>query len=410
MTVATVDRLGNVGYPGGLLSRVLVLSSEFPPGPGGIGTHAYHLARELHRHGWDVTVASPQELAEQPAITEFDQRQPFAVHQLKQFGPPPVRLAYRMATVSSLIRRSSPHVIVASGERMVWLAALLQRIHGIPYLAVGHAMEFNVPARWQRTITRHSFERAAAVVCVSEYTRSHMERAGIAARASAVIPNGADDERFGLVDAQAAAAFRTSRGLGQAPLLITVGSVHERKGQDVVIRALPRVIERFPDVQYVMVGMPYRRDAFMNLARELGVADHVHVLGVVDAAEVVRALNAADLFVMASQHTPNGDFEGFGIAVVEAALCGRAAVVSDNSGVVEAIEPGETGLVATISDPRSTADRIIELLADRPRLAAMGQLARKRALATKTWQQRGVEYHQLLRGLVETARPARTSH
>lgn len=410
MIIATVDPPENVGYPRGLLSRVLVLSSEFPPGPGGIGTHAYHLARELHRHGWNVTVASPQELAAQSEIASFDRCQPFAVHQLKQFGPPAARLAYRMATISSLIRRTSPHVIVASGERMVWLAAMLERIHRVPFLAVGHAMEFNVPAHWQRALTRRSFERAAAVVCVSQYTRSHMERAGIAARASTVIPNGADDERFGVVAPEAAAAFRTTHQLDGGRLLITVGSVHERKGQDVVIRALPRILERFPDVQYVMVGMPYRRDPFMRLAHQLGVADHVHVLGVLEASEVVCAINAADLFVMTSQHTANGDFEGFGIAVVEAALCGRAAVVSDNSGVVEAIEDRETGLVATISDPRSTADRVIELLADRPRLDAMGQLARVRALATKTWQRRGVEYHQLLGRLVETARAARTSH
>ncbi|MBV8762206.1 MAG: glycosyltransferase family 4 protein [Deltaproteobacteria bacterium] len=392
------------------MPRVLVLSSEFPPGPGGIGTHAYHLARELHRHGWDVTVASPQEMAEQAAISAFDRQQPFAVHQLKQFGPSAVRLAYRMATVSTLIRRSPPDVIVASGERMVWLAALLERLHHIPYLAVGHAMEFNVPARWRRAVTRRSFGRAAAVVCVSEYTRSHMVRAGISARASAVIPNGADDERFGLVEAEATARFRDKYRLGTGPLLITVGSVHERKGQDVAIRALPRVLDRFGDVHYAMVGVPYRREQFMTLARELGVEDHVHILGVLPADEVVCALNAADLFVMTSQHTPNGDFEGFGIAVVEAALCGRAAVVSDNSGVVEAIEPGETGLVAKISDPVSTADRLIELLADRPRLAAMGQLARKRAVETKTWQRRGVEYHQLLQRLVGTSDPARTSY
>ncbi|MDX2091173.1 MAG: glycosyltransferase family 4 protein [Kofleriaceae bacterium] len=185
---------------------------------------------------------------------------------------------------------------------------------------------------------------------------------------------------------------------------MTVGSVHERKGQDVVIRALPRILEKHPDVHYVSVGQPYKQAAFSALARELGVDHKVHFLGVLSPDEVVCALNAADLFVMTSQHTPNGDFEGYGIAVVEAALCGRAAVVSDGSGVCEAIEPGETGLVARISDPVSTAERINELLSDPARLATMSARARERALAEKTWEVRCETYHRVLQDLVEVQR------
>lgn len=346
-----------------------------------------------------MTVAAPQEMADESTVAKFNAPLPFEMVRLKQFGSAPIKLGYRLVVVAALLRRIRPTLIVASGERMVWLASILGPLHRIPFVAVGHAMEFNVPARWQRAVSRRSYEAAACVVCVSQYTRSHMERFGITALSDAVIPNGADDTRFRVLPAEEARRFRQARGLEHATILITVGSVHERKGQDVVIRALPRILERFPEVHYVMAGVPYRRDRFGELAAQLGVAEHVHFLGVVDPAEVVRALNAADLFVMASQHTPNGDFEGFGIAVVEAALCGRAAVVSDNSGVVEAIEPGETGLVSTISDPVSTADRIIELLSDRGRLTKMERLATTRAAAEKTWEHRGAQYDELLRAV-----------
>lgn len=384
------------------MPHVLLLSSEFPPGPGGIGTHAHQLAVQLHQRGWTVTVATQQELADEVAIRAFNQQQPFPIHTLKQFGPAPVKLAYRLAVASALIRRRRPDLIVASGERMVWLAAALRSVHRIPLVAIGHAMEFNVPSRWQRAATRRSFEAATAVVCVSEYTRGQMERSGIRPRISEVIPNGADESRFRLLPTSEGLAFRRARGIpDDAHVLITVGSVHERKGQDVMIRALPRVVEKFHDVRYVMAGVPYRRDAFMALAAKLGVSEHVQFLGVVDAGEIVRALNAANMFVMTSQHTPNGDFEGFGIAVVEAALCGIPAVVSDGSGVVEAIEDGETGLVARISDPSSTADRVIELLGDRTRLFNMGQLARERALHSKTWTRRGAQYDELFRRILD---------
>ena len=341
-----------------------------------------------------------QEIAGEDSISAFNRGVPFALERFRQIGPGPVKLAVRFAAVSRRIRRDRPDLIVASGERMVWLAALVERTHRVPYVAVGHAVEFNVPARWQQAATKLAFERAAGVICVSEFTWNQMRRRGIQPRAGRVIPNGADATRFAPASREAAAQFREAHGLTGATVLLTVGSVYERKGQDVVIRALPRIIAAHPDVHYVSIGPPYRRDAFVELARTLGVADRVHFLGIVDSAELLRGLSAADLFLMTSQHTPDGDFEGYGIAVVEAALCGLPAIVSDGSGVIEAIEPGETGLVATESDPVSTAEQTIALLSDRNRLARMGELARSRALGGKTWAARGEAYDVTLRSIL----------
>jgi len=382
------------------LPKVLVLASEFPPGPGGIGTHAHQVALHLHAHGWEVEVCAPQDLTMDEAIRAFNRELPFTVHRLSRFGRGPIKLGHRLAVVSGHVRRARPDVLVASGERMVWLGAALHYVHRVPLVAVGHAMEFNRHPRWEYALTRRSFEAALGAVCVSNYTWSRMEGCDIRVRDGAVIPNGADDQLFRLLPEEAAREFRRAHGLEDAAILITVGSVHERKGQDVVIRALPRVLEHVPNAHYVMVGMPYERDRFTALARELGVAHRVHFLGKLDNEQLVQALNAADLFVMASKHTPEGDFEGFGIAVLEAALCGCPAVVSDDSGVVEAIAPGETGLAAVMGDPASTAVQILAILEDTARLDRMGRRARERALGN-TWARRGEEYDRLLRRLLK---------
>src|SRR5205823_4374587 len=100
----------------------------------------------------------------------------------------------------------------------------------------------------------------------------------------------------------------------------------ERKGQDNVIRALPAILRRIPNAHYYMVGLPTLREPLEQLASEIGVCDNVHFVGRAETADVVRWLNACDLFVMTSRTTANGDCEGFGIAVVEAALCGKPAV------------------------------------------------------------------------------------
>jgi phosphatidylinositol alpha-1,6-mannosyltransferase len=379
--------------------KLFLLASEFPPGPGGIGTHAHEVAVQLSKRGWTVEVAAPQDLASDDAIEAFNREQPFVVHRIRRFGSGITKLAHRAAIVSKLIRAAQPDVIVGSGERMVWLAAAMHVLHRRPLVAVGHAMEFNRTPAWEYALTKRSFEAALGSICVSKYTWSRMEACGIRARGGGVIPNGASSDVFHLLPESDALAFKRERGLVDASLLITVGSVHERKGQDVVIRALPKILERIPNAHYLIVGMPYERDRFHAIASELGVASRVHFLGKLDRDELVRALNAADLFVMTSKHTAQGDFEGFGIAVVEAALCGCPAVVSGNSGVVEAIRPGVTGLVAQMGDPASTAEQIIAVLEHPDQRLAMGRRAREHALSG-TWDVRADEYDRMLRELL----------
>src|SRR5262249_5202438 len=152
--------------------------------------------------------------------------------------------------------------------------------------------------------------------------------------------NGADPVRFRILAEPAIRQARRELGVPPGPLLVTVGHVTKRKGQDVVVRALSRIVEAVPDVHYLVAGLPTLGPELLRLAAELGVAERVHLLGRVDETRLPAVLNAADLFVLTSRRTESGDVEGFGIAVVEAALCGKPAVVSADSGLAEAVRDG----------------------------------------------------------------------
>jgi phosphatidylinositol alpha-1,6-mannosyltransferase len=189
-------------------------------------------------------------------------------------------------------------------------------------------------------------------------------------------------------------------------VLLTVGQVGERKAQDVVIRALPRILATRPDVAYVMVGLPRRRAEYEALAAELGVAERVRFVGLLPDEELPAAYNLADVFVLVSRRAADGDVEGYGIVVQEAALCGVPAVVSRDCGLTEAIIEGRTGLSVPPDDPEATAAAVLTLL-DESTGPVMGRLAREAARAA-TWLERVVAYDELLRGLLpgapETAR------
>jgi phosphatidylinositol alpha-1,6-mannosyltransferase len=380
--------------------RLLLIATEFPPGPGGIGTHAFALALHLTRLGWEITVVSPQDYAADAEVAAFNRAQPFRVVRLGRVPTTPFKLLYRWLVARRALREFQPHVLVATGERAVWLAGLLTRRQPRPWLAVGHGSEFVPGESWERRLTRRAFAQASAVVCVSEFTARVMASAGIRPRRVRVIPNGADAARFRVLPEAEVVAFRNRRGWSGARLLLTVGNVTERKGQQVVIRALPLVLKRQPDTHYLIVGLPTRRAEFTQLAQELGVADHVHFLGRVEADEVLRCLNACDAFVMTSTITKDGDCEGYGIAVVEAALCGRPAVVSAGSGLAEAIVDGETGFAVPAGDAEATASAILRLLDDEPLRRRLGQAALARARNEQTWENRMKEYDALLRGLL----------
>jgi len=214
-----------------------------------------------------------------------------------------------------------------------------------------------------------------------------------------LVGNGADPARFRCLEESAIDELRQRLGLVGARTILTVGNLTERKGQEVVIRALPEVLRKVPEAKYLMVGLPTEEPRLRTLSESLGVSDAVRFVGYLKHQELVAAYNCCDVFAMTSQHTARGDFEGYGIAVVEAALCAKPAVVSEGSGLEEAVVAGETALVVPQSDVPATAEALGALLENESMRTRLGQAAQKRALAVQTWEARAADYDRLLESL-----------
>jgi phosphatidylinositol alpha-1,6-mannosyltransferase len=150
-----------------------------------------------------------------------------------------------------------------------------------------------------------------------------------------------------------------------------------------------------------MVGQPTERERLETLARDLGVSRYVHFVGRVHPQDLVAWYNVCDIVLMTSRTLVDGDCEGYGIAVVEAALCGKPAIVSANTGLAEAIVDGVTGTCVPENDASAVAKEIQLLLGDRERRISMGIAARMRAETQQTWKQRGTLYEQILRETVQ---------
>jgi phosphatidylinositol alpha-1,6-mannosyltransferase len=133
-----------------------------------------------------------------------------------------------------------------------------------------------------------------------------------------------------------------------------------------------------------LIGIGEDWDYLLELAREMGVAERVHLLGHVSPEDLPRWYNASDVFVMANREI-NGDTEGFGMVFLEAAACGKPAIAGDAGGTGAAVLDGSTGYRVDGTRVEAVAEALVGILAD-PELAEhMGRSGLERAKRDFSW-------------------------
>ncbi|MBI4577501.1 MAG: glycosyltransferase [Planctomycetes bacterium] len=187
----------------------------------------------------------------------------------------------------------------------------------------------------------------------------------------AVIPNGIDAARF---RQPPGTRERVRRSLGiptGSPVAIQVANLNAGKGHRDLLEAAARVVVRGPRLHLLLVGEGPEAESLRRLAEGLGIGASVHLLG--SRRDVPALLAAADLAVLSS-HT-----EGFSNALLEYAAAGLPALATRVGGNAEVVVEAETGLLVPPRDPAALAGALGGLLADPPRLRALGEAARGRA-------------------------------
>jgi phosphatidylinositol alpha-1,6-mannosyltransferase len=191
---------------------------------------------------------------------------------------------------------------------------------------------------------------------------------------------------------------RQRYGLGDRPVIVCVSRLVPRKGQDMLIRALPAVRRRVPGTALLLVsGGPYRR-RLERLAAEQGVAADVVFTGSVPWAELPAHYAAGDVYAMPCRTRAGGlDVEGLGIVYLEASACGLPVVGGDSGGAPDAVLDGETGYVVGGRDLAALTDRLVDLLSNPAKAAAMGAAGRAWIERDWRWEAQAARMADLLR-------------
>ncbi len=284
--------------------------------------------------------------------------QPFASDSLRfhyfKTGSAQLSRCWMIATLLLYLIRHRPQRLICGHLYLAPLVWLFCKLFGVPYTVITHGKEVWSPLpRWQRI----ALQQADEIWTVSRYSRDRSAAANQLDLAKIrLLPCAVDGDRF--TPAAKSPALLEKYGLQDALVLMTVarlwsGDIY--KGVDVTLRALPQILQAFPNVKYLVIGRGDDQPRLAKLAAELGIAERVVFAGFVATDDLVEHYRLADAYVMPSQ-------EGFGIVYLEAMACGAPVLAGNADGSADPLRDGELGWQVPHRDPEATAQACLEML------------------------------------------------
>jgi phosphatidylinositol alpha-1,6-mannosyltransferase len=358
--------------------RTLVVTNDFPPRTGGIESFVLAIAQRMP--AGSVVVHT----ARQDGDTAFDASLGFSV----------VRDRSPLLVPTPGVTRRAGRVARAEGCDRVWfgaaaplglMASSLRRSGVERTVATTHGHEIwwsRVPAT--RPVMRAIGERNDVLTYLGEYCRSRIAPAlSPAARSRmAQLTPGVDDRVFR--PGAGGEEVRRRHGLSDRPVVVCVSRMVARKGQDVLVRALPLVQARVPGAALLLVGDGPHRPAVERLVRALGLSRDVVLAGRVPWAQTPAYYDAGTVFCMPTRTRLGGlEPEALGICYLEAAATGLPVVAGSSGGAPDAVLDGENGVVVDGRSVTGVADRLVELLTDAALARRFGE--RGRAWVRDRW-------------------------
>ena len=372
--------------------RTLLVTNDYPPRVGGIQRTLEALVRQLPPER--VSVFCP----EWDGASAFDADAGYRiVRQPERFLWPSRDTLHRLLEA---YRSTGSEVVLFGATYPLAMLGPYLASRGIPYLTAAHGFEYWLSiAPGAHALLRRATSKAARVPVMCSAFIARVVRTAVPDHVPvSVMYPGADVDAFR--PDQPIEDLLDRHGLRDRPVVVCVSRLVARKGQDVLIRAMPRIRRRVPDAGLLIVGDGPYRSTLEGLAASERPGSVVFA-GQVSEAELPRYYRAGNVFAMPCRNRLAGfEVEGWGNVFIEAAACGRPVVVGDSGGARESLVDGETGLLVNGTEVAEVADAVASLLEDPTRAEAMGRAGRKRVERSFTWPRAADELAGWLRAAV----------
>jgi phosphatidylinositol alpha-1,6-mannosyltransferase len=376
-------------------SKILCITNDFGPRAGGIETFVIGLIERLP-HSSVIVYTSRQEGSE-----------PFDKKWFTEFGVEVIRDRSRILlpslrvgrTVRALVRnRGLTTVFFGAAAPLGLLSQGLRKsgVQRIVALTHGHEVWWAKvwPFSWAMRRIGNGVDN---LTYLGNFTRTEISRAlsQRAANSMRKIAPGIDTDHFApRADAQ---SLRAELGLSEKKVIVSVGRLVHRKGQDTLIESMPKILMQIPDAHLLFIGEGPYKDYLVKRAAELKVSHAITFIGRIQYDELPRYICVGDIFAMPSRSRLAGlEVEGLGIVYLEASACGLAVIGGKSGGAPDAVLEGETGFAVDGTSADSVAEAAVALL-DNPELARqMGVRGRQWIIDEWRWEIWAQKFAQLL--------------
>jgi phosphatidylinositol alpha-1,6-mannosyltransferase len=381
----------------------LVVTNDFPPRTGGIESFVHAVVRRLPAFGDGDAARVVVHTARQRGDTAVDAE--LAARGIVVVRDPSPLMVPTPGIVRRVQRTAREHdadrVWFGAAAPLALMAPALRTAGVRRTVATTHGHEVwwsSLPG--SRSALRRIGEANDTVTYLGDWCRSRIERPLTAAARSRMrrLTPGVDADVF-RPDPAARERVRAEFGLGQRPVVVCVSRIVARKGQDVLVRALPEIRRRVPGAALLIVGDGPHRGAVEALARRSGVSGDVVFTGSVPWDRAPEHYAAGDVFCMPTRTRLGGlEPEALGICYLEAAACGLPVVAGDSGGAPDALLDGVNGHVVDGRSSAEVAAAVAGLLQDRRTAEEFGAAGREWVSRRWGWEEQARRLADLLAG------------
>jgi phosphatidylinositol alpha-1,6-mannosyltransferase len=375
-------------------NSVLFVTNDFGPRAGGIETFVIGLI-ERRPFGTTIVYTSSQDGSE-----SYDQqwKEKYGVEVIRDRAKillPTPRVARNLARII----KAEKITVAAFGAAapLALLSASIKRAGVIKSIALTHGHE----VWWAKVFPFNlAMKRIGSTVdsltYLGDFTRNEISQSLTkkAIGQMVKIAPGIDVDHFSPQDST---QLRKHLGLEHKKVIVSVGRLVHRKGQDRLIESMPKILEKIPDAHLLMVGQGPYLEHLAKLVAINKLSEHVSFIGRIQYAELPKYICAGDLFAMPSRSRLAGlEVEGLGIVYLEASACGLPVVAGASGGAPDAVVEGVTGLVVDGNNLDEIAEAIVSLLKDPQTAERMGSAGRQWIIDNWRWEIWASQFNKLL--------------
>jgi phosphatidylinositol alpha-1,6-mannosyltransferase len=377
------------------LEKILCITNDFGPRAGGIETFIIGLIERLPKNSVVVYTSS------QSGSAEFDTKwsENFGVEVIRDRSKillPTYRVSKNLRSL--LQQREISTVFFGAAAPLGLLSQSLRKAGAEKIVAITHGHEVWWAKLWPFSWAIKRIGNGVDVLTyLGDYTRRAISAALPASSQEKMVrlAPGIDIEHFS--PAKKNPRIRHELGLDDKKVIVSVGRLVHRKGQDFLIDALPLISQKIPNVHLLLVGEgPYRAE-LEKRSVALSVRDRITFIGRVQHSELPAYICAGDIFAMPSRSRLAGlEVEGLGIVYLEASACGLPVIGGTSGGAPDAVLEGETGFSVDGTSAPAIAEAAIRLLEDAQYSAQLGDQGRQWIIDQWRWEIWAEKFQTLL--------------